>query len=85
MGKLRVYAAGDTEDIPEMRTLTGIDIAFLPMNQPYTMTPAQVASAAKAFKPKVLYPYHFGGTPTREIEVLLKDEPAIEVRIRALA
>ena len=80
----RVYIAGDTEDIPEMKALTGIDIAFLPMNQPYTMTPAQAASAAKIIKPGVLYPYHFGDTPVQELINLLKEERGIEVRIRKL-
>jgi L-ascorbate metabolism protein UlaG (beta-lactamase superfamily) len=80
----RVYVAGDTENIPEMKALKGIDIAFLPMNQPYTMTPEQVADAAKVIKPKVLYPYHFGNTDTAKLVELLKDEKEIEVRIRDL-
>ncbi len=57
-GDRRVYVAGDTENIPEMKTLQGIDCAFLPMNLPYTMTPEMVADAARAFRPKILYPYH---------------------------
>ena len=81
-GDKRVYVAGDTEDIPEMRELTDIDIAFLPMNLPYTMTPEMVADAAKAFKPKILYPYHYGNTDTARLLDLLKDEKEIEVRIR---
>ncbi|MBN2440448.1 MAG: MBL fold metallo-hydrolase [Spirochaetales bacterium] len=80
----RVYIAGDTEDTQEMMALKGIDIAFLPMNQPYTMTPEQVARAAKTFRPKVLYPYHFGSTDTSILLDLLKDETDIEVRIRKL-
>jgi L-ascorbate metabolism protein UlaG (beta-lactamase superfamily) len=80
----RVYVAGDTENVPEMKALKGIDIAFLPMNQPYTMTPEQVADAAKVIKPKVLYPYHFGNTDTAKLVELLKDEKEIEVRIRDL-
>ena len=64
--------AGDTENIPEMETVSGIGIAFLPMNLPYTMTPEMVAEAARALKPKVLYPYHFGDTPTQRLEELLK-------------
>ncbi|OGB62177.1 MAG: metal-dependent hydrolase, partial [Caldithrix sp. RBG_13_44_9] len=56
----KVYIAGDTENVPEMLKLTGIDIAFLPMNLPYTMTPEMVANAVKAFKPGILYPYHYG-------------------------
>ncbi|MFC1716673.1 MBL fold metallo-hydrolase [Candidatus Poribacteria bacterium] len=81
-GDKRVYVAGDTENTPEMKKLKGIDVAFLPMNLPYTMTPEMVADAAKAFKPKIIYPYHFGDTNTDELLDLLKDEDAIEVRIR---
>lgn len=80
----RIYLAGDTEDTPEMKALKNIDIAFLPMNQPYTMTPEQVASAAKAFKPRILYPYHYGNTDTNLIIELLKNETDIDVRIRKL-
>src|SRR5690606_18014627 len=58
----RVYIAGDTEDIPEMRALTAIDIAFVPMNLPYTMDVDQAGSAVAEFKPKVVYPYHFQGS-----------------------
>ncbi|MBC8229773.1 MBL fold metallo-hydrolase [bacterium] len=83
-GDKRVYVAGDTENTPEMKKLKDIDIAFLPMNRPYTMTPQMVADAAKAFKPKILYPYHFGNTDTSELVKLLKDEKEIEVRIRPL-
>ena len=83
-GKRRVYVAGDTENTPEMKQLKKIDIAFLPMNLPYTMTPAMVADAARAFKPKILYPYHFGRTDPKELVKLLSDTPEIEVRIRKL-
>ena len=61
LGDKRVYISGDTEDIPEMRALTNIDIALVCMNLPYTMTVDQAASAVLAFKPKVVYPYHFRG------------------------
>jgi len=81
-GGKRVYVAGDTENTPEMKALEHIDVAFLPMNLPYTMTPEMVADAAKAFKPKLLYPYHFGKTDTNKLVRLLKDENNIEVRIR---
>ncbi len=81
-GDKRVYLAGDTENTPEMKELKDIDIAFLPMNVPYTMTPEMVADAATAFKPKVLYPYHFGNTDTSIILELLRGEENIEVRIR---
>ena len=83
-GNTKVYVAGDTENIPEMKSLKDIDIAFLPMNLPYTMTPEMVADAAKAFQPKILYPYHFGSTNTNELLELLKDETSVEVRVRSL-
>ena len=81
-GDKKVYVAGDTENIPEMKTIKNIEVAFLPMNLPYTMTPEMVADAAKTIKPKVLYPYHFGETDTSKIIALLKDTPEIEIRIR---
>ena len=81
-GDKRVYVAGDTENVPEMKTLTEIDIAFLPMNLPYTMTPEMVADAAKAFRPAILYPYHFGETDTSKLVDLLRDTKGVEVRIR---
>lgn len=84
LGDKRVYIAGDTENIPEMKNLRNIDIAFLPMNLPYTMTPEMVADAAKAFKPKILYPYHYGETDTAKLVALLKDEKGVEVRIRRM-
>ncbi|SNR52225.1 L-ascorbate metabolism protein UlaG, beta-lactamase superfamily [Lutibacter agarilyticus] len=59
---LQIYISGDTEDIPEMRMLENIDIAFVCMNLPYTMTVEQAASAVLEFKPKVVYPYHYRGT-----------------------
>ncbi len=81
-GDKRVYVAGDTENIPEMKQLKDIDVAFLPMNLPYTMTPEMVADAARAFKPKILYPYHYGQTDPNTLIDLLKDSRGIEVRIR---
>jgi len=81
-GDKRVFVAGDTENTPEMKALKDIDIAFLPMNLPYTMTPEMVADAAKAFRPTILYPYHYGNTDTSKLVELLKDEADIEVRIR---
>ncbi len=83
-GDTKVYVAGDTENIPEMSDLTDIDIAFLPMNLPYTMTPEMVADAAKMFYPKILYPYHYGETDTNELVKLLEGEKEIKVRIRKL-
>lgn len=84
-GDTRVLIAGDTENVPELKALTGITVAFLPMNLPYTMTPEMVADLARAMKPKILYPYHFGETDTERIVTLLKDVPAIEVRIRTMS
>jgi L-ascorbate metabolism protein UlaG (beta-lactamase superfamily) len=81
-GDKRVYIAGDTENTAEMKALKNIDVAFLPMNLPYTMTPEMVADAAKAFKPKILYPYHFGETETAKLVKLLQGEKGIEVRVR---
>ena len=78
---LRIYIAGDTEDIPEMADIKDIDIAFMPCNQPYTMTPEQLVRAAKTIRPKVLFPYHYGQTDVSTIPLLLKDE-GIDVRIR---
>ncbi len=69
---LRIYIAGDTEDIPEMEQLKDIDIAFLPCNQPYTMTPEQLAHAATMIKPKLVYPYHFSETPIDEMQKALE-------------
>jgi L-ascorbate metabolism protein UlaG (beta-lactamase superfamily) len=83
-GDKRVYIAGDTENTPEMKSLKGIDVTFLPMNLPYTMTPEMVADAAKAFRPKILYPYHYGNTDTAKLTDLLKDTKEIEVRIRKM-
>jgi len=83
IGDKKIYVAGDTENTPEMKALQNIDVAFLPMNLPYTMTPAMVGDAVKAFKPGILYPYHYGDTDTGEIVNLLKDS-GIEVRIRNL-
>ena len=78
---LRIYSAGDTEDIPEMANLKDIDIAFLPCNQPYTMTTDQLVRAAKTIKPKIVFPYHYGQTDVSQIPAQLKAD-GIDVRIR---
>ena len=78
---MRIYIAGDTEDIPEMANIKDIDIAFLPCNQPYTMTIEQAANAAKIIKPKVLFPYHYNDTPVNKLFPLLAKE-GIKVLIR---
>jgi L-ascorbate metabolism protein UlaG (beta-lactamase superfamily) len=84
-GDTNVLIGGDTENIPEYKNLdVDIDIAFLPMNLPYTMTPEMVADAALAFQPEILYPYHYGQTDPQELVKLLKDEKGIEVRVRDL-
>ena len=80
---LRIYIAGDTEDIPELKNLQDIDIAFLPCNQPYTMIPEQLANAAQMFNPKVVYPYHYSETPVENVKNLFKDT-SIDVRIRPM-
>ena len=78
---LRIYIAGDTEDIPEMEGIKDIDIAFLPCNQPYTMTTEQLVKAAKIVKPKVLFPYHYGQTDISGVPAALQGTE-IDVRIR---
>ncbi len=83
-GDKRVYVAGDTENTPEMKALKNIDVAFLPMNLPYTMTPEMVADATKAFKPKILYPYHTGDTDLSKLTNLMKGVQGIDVRLRSM-
>ena len=78
---LRIYVAGDTEDIPEMANIKDIDVAFLPCNQPYTMTVEQLINAARMVKPKVLFPYHYGQTDVSSIPSQLEAD-GIEARIR---
>lgn len=78
----RIYIAGDTEDIPEMAQIKNIDLAFLPVNQPYTMTIDQAEKAALTIKPKILIPYHFSDTPIEQLkEKLDKDKSGIQVLI----
>ncbi len=87
LGEQRVYISGDTEDIPEMRALNDIDIAFVCMNMPYTMTVEQAASAVNEFAPAVVYPYHYRGRPemsdTEKFKALVEaDNTTTEVRLR---
>ena len=84
MANKRVYIAGDTENIPEMAALKNIDIAFLPMNQPYTMLPEQVVASVEMFNPKILYPYHYGETDLTKLTELMAKYPNTEVRIRKM-
>ena len=84
-GDIHVLIGGDTENIPEYKELeVPVDVAFLPMNLPYTMTPAMVADAARVLHPRILYPYHFGNTDTQLLVDLLQEEKDMEVRIRDL-
>lgn len=78
---LRIYIAGDTEDIEEMKNVKNIDIAFLPTNQPFTMTPEQTAKVARIIHPKVLFPYHYSNTDINKVSRLLEGS-GIDVRIR---
>lgn len=78
---LRIYIAGDTEDIPEMADIKDVDIAFLPVNQPFTMTVEQCVAAAKVLQPKVLIPYHFSQT---DLSALPEQLPGIEVMLRQM-
>jgi len=77
----RAYIAGDTETIPEMKALKNIEVAFLPMNLPYTMTPEEAAEAARLFNPQVLYPYHSRGSDIAALQKALEGTQ-IQVRIR---
>ena len=83
-GDKRIYVAGDTENTPEMKAIKNIDIAFLPMNLPYTMTPEMVVDAAKVFKPRILYPYHTGETDMSKLTTIMKAVEGVEVRVRKM-
>ncbi len=80
----QIYIAGDTEDIPEMKQLKNIDIAFLPMNQPYTMTAKQLVRAVKMVRPGIVYPYHYGDSDLSSLPNLLKGVKGTELRIRRM-
>ncbi len=82
MGGKRVYLSGDTEDIPEMRNLKNIDVAFVCMNLPYTMNVEQAAQGVLAFKPKVVYPYHYRGQDVNTFKSFVNNaDPSIDVRL----
>lgn len=81
MGGTRVYISGDTEDIPEMRALQDIDVAFVCFNLPYTMTEQQAADAVNAFHPKIVYPYHYQGSDVDAFKSMVKE--GTEVRMGA--
>ena len=82
LGGKRVYLSGDTEDIPEMRALKNIDVAFVCMNLPYTMTEEQAASAVREFKPRIVYPYHYRGSDLEKFKKLVGADSGVEVRLR---
>jgi L-ascorbate metabolism protein UlaG (beta-lactamase superfamily) len=86
LGGKRIYIAGDTGDIAEMRAMTNIDVAFVPMNLPFTMSVSNAVSAARAFQPKVVYPYHYSpSTPVSDVNLfksLVGADLGIEVRLR---
>lgn len=82
-GGKRVYLSGDTEDIPEMRALKDIDVAFVCMNLPYTMTVEQAADAVRQFRPKIVYPYHYRGSDVEKFKQLVGNDRGVEVRLRA--
>ena len=79
VGGKRLYFAGDTECTPEMKALKNIDAAFVPMNLPYTMPPAEAAECVAAFQPKIVYPYHYRGSNVEEFTAALKGK-GVEVR-----
>lgn len=82
LGGKRIYISGDTEDIPEMRALKNIDVAFVCMNLPYTMTVEQAASAVREFRPKIVYPYHYRGSDVEKFKSLVGEGQGTEVRLR---
>jgi L-ascorbate metabolism protein UlaG (beta-lactamase superfamily) len=79
LSEKHIYIAGDTEETPEMKALKDIDVAFLPMNLPYTMDIEHAAKAVKDFRPKVVYPYHSRGSDVRKFKALVGD--AADVRL----
>jgi L-ascorbate metabolism protein UlaG (beta-lactamase superfamily) len=81
LGGTRIYISGDTECTPEMKALKNIDIAFIAMNLPYTATPLEAAECAKAFKPKIVYPYHYKDQDPKQFEAAVAGS-GIDVRIR---
>lgn len=82
LGGKRLYLSGDTECIPEMKALRNIDVAFVCMNLPYTMTPGEAAGCVTAFKPKIVYPYHYGQSNLQEFTSAVQGTPGVEVRLR---
>jgi L-ascorbate metabolism protein UlaG (beta-lactamase superfamily) len=81
LGGRRLYFSGDTENIPEARALKNIDVAFVCMNLPYTMPPAEAVALVSAMKPRIVYPYHYRGSNLQEFTDALKGQKT-EVRLR---
>lgn len=88
LAERRIYVSGDTHNTPEMNALRDIDIAFLAMNQPYTMTVPMAVSAVRAFRPRIVYPYHYrpgSGYPSTDLATFKREvlaNPGVEVRLR---
>ena len=85
IGGKRIYVSGDTEDIPELRALENIDLAFVCMNLPYTMSVQKAASAVRAFQPKAVYVYHYRGYTTNDVnqfKATVGADLGVEVRLR---
>lgn len=84
IGGKKIYIAGDTENIPEMAKLDPVDVAFLPANLPYTMTPEMAADAAANIRPAILYPYHYGDTDTKALLAVFAKIKGVETRLRPM-
>ena len=84
LGGKRVYISGDTACIPEMKALTDIDIAFVTMNLPYTMPPEEAAECVAAFKPKIVYPYHYRGSDLSVFTRALESHPGVGGQAKGL-
>jgi L-ascorbate metabolism protein UlaG (beta-lactamase superfamily) len=82
LGGQRLYMCGDSEDVAEMRALTEIDVAFLCMNLPFTMTPEQAADATRVFRPRIVYPYHFSSSDVQLFKRRVGTDVGVEVRLR---
>ncbi len=81
LGGTRLYFSGDTECVPEIKALKKIDVAFMTMNLPFTMPPEEAAECVKAFRPRIVYPYHYRGSDVNVFTSALKDEKEIHVRL----
>lgn len=82
LGDKRLYVSGDTECVPEMKALRNIDVAFVCMNLPYTMTPGEAAECVNSFQPEIVYPYHYGQSDLQEFSGAVQGTPGVEVRLR---